>query len=351
MKVVFGSFGHPLLLTGWFALGIAASSAALAGAMVFSGSANSMEIGDPGGFVRWGLPAFTTVHHLSMSLVLASALFLVFVLPSHPESNDRRENSSFYVRTILVGSTAVAVWLFSAVMVLVLGYADILGRPPSIGSGFFQQFGSYVIGTGSGRARSIVVLLAVGVATLLMSRPGPRGIVLAGMLSAAAVAPLSMVGHSAEADSHWAAVISLALHILGVSAWVGGVILLGLLSDLLRVDRKLSAEATIIIFGRFSALAGVAFALVLGSGIIIALTRIGDMAALGSPYGTLVLLKTGALLGLGAIGYVHRRWISVAIRTGTTPSAPEWRLIGLETIIMGATLALAVVLAQTMPPG
>ncbi len=350
MKAVSSYFGHPLRLAAWSAVGIAAMSAALAGALALSGSAGSREIGDPGGFVRWGLPASTAVHHLSMSLVLASAIYLVFILPSLPASNCRREISAIYVRTILTGSTAAAVWLFSAVMVLVLGYADILGQPLSIGSGFFQQFGSYVTGTGSGRARSVVVLLAVGVATLLLSRPGRRGIVLAGTLSAAAVAPLSMVGHSASADAPWVAALSLGLHIVGVSAWLGGVILLGLLSDLLRVDRKSSAETTINIFGRFSNLAGVAFALVFGSGVIIALTRLGDVSALGSPYGILIVLKTVAILGLGVIGYCHRRWISAAITTGSTPSAPEWRLIGLESLIMAATLVLAAVLAQTTPP-
>lgn len=325
--------GRPLL-TG---AGIAGLSAfVLFGALAFTGAAEPRAIGDPGAFVRWALPAATFVHHTAMSITVASGLFLAGILPA---------GSPVFRRAAAVGAAAAVVWALSAAMVLLLGFADIVGQPLSVDPDFLRQLGYYVSSVASGQSRMALLLAAVVVAGLLALPPTRRGGAGAAAIAIAAVLPLSLIGHAASSALPFAAVSSLALHIAGVTVWVGGVMVLGLLAGLLNRPRSpwpRPADA----FRRFSTLAGIAFAVVFASGIINAVIRLGDFSSLFTPYGWLIIMKAAATLALGVSGYLHRKWIATA---GSTPARAAWRLIAVEILIMAATMAMAVVLAASDP--
>ncbi|GAB3271466.1 copper resistance D family protein [Arthrobacter pigmenti] len=327
--------GRPLL-TG---AGIAGLSAfVLFAALAFTGAAEPPAIGDPGAFIRWALPSATLIHHTAMSITVASGLFLAGILPTR---------SPLFQRAAEIGAIAACTWAFSAAMVLLLGFADIVGQPLSASPGFLQQLGLYASSVTSGRARLAVLLAAVVVAGLLVALPTRRGGACAAAVGVAAVLPLSLIGHATSSELRIAAVTSLALHVGGVAVWVGGVIVLGLLAGMLKPTHS-PQVVPVDVFRRFSTLAGVAFAVVFVSGILNSVIRLGDFSSLLTPYGSLIVVKTAATLGLGVIGYLHRRWISRP-RAGGAPPYAAWRLIGGEILIMTGTMAVAVALAASDP--
>lgn len=328
----------------WTGTTIAVTALALVAALEISGAAQSRTLGDPGPVVRWGLPAAVAIHHLSLSLVLASLAFVLVIVPGGTEG------SRLHARLVTVGRRAAAVWVLSAAAVLVFCFADTIGQPLSAAAAYAGEFTIYAWGTTPGRARAAILALAFMALVLLLLRPGRTLLWLAGIVTASAVVPLSMDGHALSAQVPWAAAGLLAVHVLGVAVWVGGVILLGLLADLLRSGRHGLSEGGLQVFQRFSRLAGAAYAAVFISGLITAVLRMESIDAVATAYGILVLLKTVAILALGVIGYLHRRWIASATRSGSMPTAPVARLVAVEILVMVATIALAVALSRTMPP-
>lgn len=322
---------------------LALTAVALAGALAVAGTAAPRVLGDPGALVRWGLPAALTIHHVALSVVLGSLAFSWGVPPSS------FRNPRMASRLVAAGRWAAATWAASAAAIVAFTFADTLGQPLSVHRGVVAEFETYVWGTEPGRARAVVLAVALVVLLLLVARPGGDAHLAALALAATAVMPLSMDGHALSTHVPWAST-ALALHVLGVAVWVGGVIVLGLLADLLRPGQSTAGES-LGTFTRFSLLAGIAYAAVFASGVATAVLRIGSLDALLTPYGILVLVKTGAMIGLGVIGYLHRRWLVAAVRSGKMPTAPVWRLIGLEILIMASTMAVAAVLSRTVPPG
>ncbi|MBM6622322.1 CopD family protein [Micrococcaceae bacterium RIT802] len=327
----------------WAGTAIVVTAVVLVGAVGISGAAQPRLLGDPGTLVRWGLPAAVSIHHLAMSIVLASLAFVLWIARAGSDGSRLR------ARLVAVGRWAAIIWAVSAVAVLFFCFADTIGRPlfAEVPGG---EFASYAWGTTPGRARLAVVVLAGLVAVLLQLRRGRIHHPLATVLTAAAVVPLSMDGHALSEQVPWAAAGVLAIHVVGVVLWVGGVIILGLLADLFRPAEAGTPGGGLVVFQRFSRLAGIAYAAVFVSGVATAVLRIPSIEALATPYGVLVLLKTAAILVLGVIGYLHRRWIVAATRSGMMPTAPVARLVAVEILVMGATIALAVALGRTMPP-
>lgn len=323
----------------WTVTGAAVMALALLLALVVSGNSAPRILGDPGALVRWGLPAALALHHVALSVVVGALAFTRGILA--PGLDDERLRA----RLAAIARWAAALWATAAAAVLVLTFADTIGHPLDGGIPW-GEFGIYAWGTTPGRAR--VAVLAVAFVVLLLARWRGDAQLVALTLAASTVVPLSQDGHALSSHNSLAPTL-LAGHVLGVAAWVGGVVVLGLVADLLRPGR---AHPRIVLdtFRRFSRLAGIAYALVFATGVATAALRIGTPDALASPYGGLVLAKTAATLGLGVIGFLHRRWISSATASGAAPSTPTWRLIAVEILVMGGTIALAVVLARTAPP-
>src|SRR5690606_5453505 len=89
----------------------------------------------------------------------------------------------------------------------------------------------------------------------------------------------------------------------------------GLLA-LVIVRRHLDGDRLRIVLARYSSVALVCFVVVAISGYASAAIRVGELSALATPYGLLVLGKVTALLALGAFGAVQRRWVIGRVRDG-----------------------------------
>jgi putative copper resistance protein D len=207
----------------------------------------------------------------------------------------------------------------------------------------------------TGRAWLAVIIIAAVVTTALFGVRSLTGLALTLVLALGGLVPPALIGHSASASDHEGAINSLGLHLVGVSAWVGGIIMLAALSGILgRSKPGGKTDITETVLRRFSALAGFAFVLVLASGVInasIRLTNWNDLFA--SDYGQLIVAKAVATLVLGGIGFMHRQWIIPQLsRTGAALSTRRvlWQLVIAELLIMGATSGIAVALGRSAPP-
>lgn len=322
---------------------ILAAALAVPAALAVTGIAQPRLLADPGTLVRIGLPAVLTVHHLAMAATLGSLMLAAVILPRDlprpAQGTGPRE------RAMGVAAAAATIWAFAAAAIIVLSYADIIGQPVSASEEFSRQLASYITEHGLGRTWVAMTSIAAVTATLAFAVRSAGAVTATLALAGCAVIPLSLIGHAAGSDDHNGAVNALALHLLGVCLWAGGVIALGLTAGRLTTNDGLVRT----VITRFSAVAGVAFALVVLSGIINSAYRISGWDALASPYGSLVLFKTVATLALGYIGFEHRRWIKGKAGSAAGSSL-VWMLIGVEAVIMGAVMAVSAVLGKT-PPG
>ncbi|MBD1594243.1 bifunctional copper resistance protein CopD/cytochrome c oxidase assembly protein [Arthrobacter sp. S1_S22] len=348
---------------GWQLAGLAALFLGLAAALVFSGAAGARAVSDPGALVRWGLPVSKAIHNVSLATVIGGLIFAVGILPRSAGPRSRAKEASggeapehpAFSRALAVASAAGAAWTLSAIAVLVLTYSDVAGQGLSGDAEFTQALVFFMTDIETGRAWLAVTIIAAIVTTALFGVRSLGGLALTLVVALVGLVPTALIGHSSSSADHEGAINSLGLHLVGVSTWVGGIIMLALLSGILTGPKAAaSADITEPTLRRFSSLAGFAFVLVLASGIINASIRITNWADLfGSPYGQLILAKSAATLVLGGIGFMHRQWVIPQLgRKGSTMSSRRvlWQLVLAEFLVMGATSGVAVALGRSAPP-
>ncbi|MEO5315877.1 cytochrome c oxidase assembly protein [Pseudarthrobacter sp. CC12] len=355
-----GTRGVPV---AWQVAGLAALFLGLAAALIFSGASAARSVADPGALVRWGLPISKAIHNVSLATVVGGLIFAVGILPKNLNGRGRdREKAGSgapehpaFTRVLAVAAVAGAVWTLSAIAVLVLTYADVAGQGLSGDPAFTQALVYFMTDIDTGRAWLAVTIIAAIVTTALFGVRSLGGLALTLILALIGLVPTALIGHSSSSSDHEGAINSLGLHLLGVSTWVGGIIILALLSGILTGPKAGAAsDITEPTLKRFSTLAGFAFVLVFASGIINAAIRVTSWHDLfGSAYGQLILAKTAGAVVLGGIGFMHRQWVIPQLgRKGATMSSRRvlWQLILAELLVMGATSGIAVALGRSAPP-
>ncbi|MFJ7750227.1 cytochrome c oxidase assembly protein [Arthrobacter sp. NPDC097144] len=338
---------------------------ALTAALLFSGAAAAQELSDPGALTRWALPVAKAVQNGAMAAVIGSLVFAVAILPKSLKLTrgrkvraDEPEHPAF-ARAMSLAGVAAGIWTLSAVAVLLFTYSDVSGLPLSADATYTQGLGSFLTDFSTGRAWLAVSIIAAVVTTLCFGVRSLNALAATAVLAFGAIVPIALVGHSAGGDDHSAAVNSIGLHLAGVCLWIGGLIVLAVIS------RQLG-PITGVVLRRYSALAGFAFALVFLSGIVNASLRITSLSQLNSEWGQLVIFKAAATLVLGVIGFLHRRWIIPQLPAkvpGSAAGSSEhggprskgaqrvlWQLIGVELLIMAAVSGVAVALGRTATP-
>ena len=355
--------GTPGVPVAWQVAGLAALFLGLAAALIFSGASAARSVADPGALVRWGLPISKAIHNVSVATVVGGLIFAVGILPKNLNGRGRdREKAGSgapehpaFTRVLAVAAVAGAVWTLSAIAVLVLTYADVAGQGLSGDPAFTQALVYFMTDIDTGRAWLAVTIIAAIVTTALFGVRSLGGLALTLILALIGLVPTALIGHSSSSSDHEGAINSLGLHLLGVSTWVGGIIILALLSGILTGPKAGAAsDITEPTLKRFSTLAGFAFVLVFASGIINAAIRVTSWHDLfGSAYGQLILAKTAGAVVLGGIGFMHRQWVIPQLgRKGATMSSRRvlWQLILAELLVMGATSGIAVALGRSAPP-
>jgi putative copper resistance protein D len=335
--------------SGWLLATALLSAGVLAGALALGeGAPQAVPTGlpDAGRLTGWGLPVVRLLVDFAAVTTVGLLLTGVFLLPS-PEGR----MAGLALRAIRAAGPVAAAWAVLCVGQLLLAVSDAFAVPLSgtFGGGLLNGF---ALESSTGRALLAQALLAALVAVSARFTLATREGVVLLAVAVAALAPPVLTGHSAAAGSHNLAVVSLLVHVVSVSAWVGGLLGLGWVAW--RGSKRFPAA-----LARFSVLAAWCLALVAVSGTLNAAVRLGEPSTLlSSSYGALVLAKAAALVALGALGWQHRRRSVIAL---TGPEGGEQasarpvrlafvRLAALELTLMAVTMALAVALSRTPTP-
>lgn len=334
-------------------------------ASYFAGTAQASELGDPGPFVRWALPAAKALHHSSMAITIAALVFAATILPrstkpKRPEpgkhDTDGGQTHPAFARTLNLAAASGMVWTVSAAAVLVFNFWDLVGKPMSTDPSYTSAMLDYVLNISVGKAWAWMIVIAAITSSLAFGVRSPAWVGATTAFSFAGILPMSLIGHAAGGDDHWGAVNSIMLHLAGVCLWFGGIVVLAALAPLLaaKAPGRYPGARPILagtVLHRFSALATISIILVAGSGVVNATIRITDWDQWMTPYGWLVIAKALATIALGALGLAHRRRVIPALEAGKLAATrAAWLIVGAETIIMATVMALATVLARTAPP-
>ena len=343
----------------------------MSAALLYGGAAAPREVTDPGALVRWGLPVLETIHNISMTAVLGALLFAIGVVPrftgtgrKRPPRNHREQHGEaehpVFTSVLQLAQDAAVVWTVSAIAVLIFTYSDVSGTGLGTGENYTQQLLHYITQISTGQAQATVIMVAAVVTTLIFGVRALLGLLCTLGLSMIALVALALNGHSAGGDDHMGAVNSLGLHLLGVSLWVGGIIVLVWIGPLLArestvVSRRGAAThrepLLAVVLRRYSVVAFGCYFTVLLSGIVNAQIRIGNWQQLDTGYGHIVVSKLVLTLLLAVVGFAHRQWLIPGLVAGSrSRTATLWRVIVVELALMGLLMGIATALSRTAPP-
>ena len=274
----------------------------------------------------WGLPLDRWVRDVAAAIVLGFIVVGGLLLPRIDH------------RLVRLASVAALAWLVALLAQVPLTVSELLGRPisdsldPVIVTSLLTQtqLGQILI------AQVVLVALVALLGWAILGRV--TGAIVLGM-AATAAGLTGLMGHSGLHSGHTSASISLAIHLLAVGVWVGG--LIAVCSHVMR-----HPDDAAMAIRRFSTLALVCVVVLAESGLLNASLRVDGVASLiTTPYGTLILAKAVLLAALIVFGWRQRRHV---VPTGDDVSLV--RFAGYEVLLMGIALGVSVALSRTAPP-
>ena len=146
------------------------------------------------------------------------------------------------------------------------------------------------------------------------ARPAPRPLALpAGIL----VFLPALAGHTSVQSPVALLLPADVLHVLAMSAWLGGIVVLvlALRSATARLEQADRSRLLLAVIGRFSRLALAAFAVFVVTGAAMAIVQVASLSALSTTaFGRAVLYKVLLFLVLLGFGYVNRNRLLPALR-------------------------------------
>lgn len=278
----------------------------------------------------FALPIDIWIRDIAMAITIGGAI-VGGVLAPRPDPRVGRLTSG-----------AALVWLVALASQAVLTVSEVLAMP--LGSSFDPTImWSLLTQTTLGRVILIQFGLVAMVAVLgwvVLDRI--TGLIVAGACVAAGFL-LGFTGHSGISDGHSVATVSLGLHVVSASAWIGG-----LIATIAVVTARASNSQ--VVLRRFSVLALICVILLAESGLLNASLRLdGPAALITSPYGAIITAKVCVLIVL--IGYGWRQRRRVINRLPAQSTAETLVQLSLwEVAWMGIVIGLSVALSRTAPP-
>jgi copper transport protein len=312
---------------------VSADSHPVSGAFTFSvGAPSAAPTGDPVstdrglqvalGVARWA-------GYLGSALLVGGVAFLCWCWPA----GWRTPRAP---RVTLLG--AALVLLGCAGALLLKGPLDAGLGASALGRG---ELVSEVLESTYGRATLSRALLALLLAALvaLRRRLTVRELgAYAAVLGACIAVSFALAGHAAAGSHRTLALLSESVHVLAMSAWLGGLVLL--LAG--AVWREPDAHRVLL---RFSTLALTSVAALVLTGLFQSWRQVGSLAALGpTTYGRELLVKTGLVLVVLAAAAVSRRVLRR--RDGLRTLR---RSVAVEAVVVLAVLGVTSGLVATEP--
>lgn len=280
---------------------------AVVAATAFGGGAAPLELGDPGGFVRWSLPVLRVVHDAAAAVTVGALVLGAFLVPETTRTA-RRESLAQ-----LAGGAAI-VWFLAGIGRMLTDFASLAGLRLT-DSTYFSQLVAFVWELDSTRTAVIssAIVGVIAIAAPLARTKGALAWAAAG--SVLALLPLALSGHSAASLDHMSGVNALAFHLVSATVWIGGLV------ALLVVRPSLGTHLAVTV-RRYSSIAAWCFAFLVLSGLLATWINIGGLDGLDSRYGVLLILKAVAAIVLGVIGWWHRSRIIAGLEAGAQGATP-----------------------------
>ena len=307
---------------------------ALVASLAIGGGAAAPAIDDPGPIVRFGLPTLKLVVNIAVSVAIGAIVLATFVLGP---------NSSRFGMVLDTAAASAGVWAVASAGTALLTFLSVTGVPFSFDARFGEQLGYFLTEIEAGTTWVFATLAAAAVTVLCFAVRSQTALVFVLVLAGAGLYPMALQGHSSTASDHDTAVTALWLHLTFAAVWLGGLLVIVLIRNM-----GSTVELTSVL-SRYSSVALVCFVVVAVSGYVSAEIRIGSLDRLASPYGTLVLAKVGALIALGVIGALHRRFILHRMDDGAARRW-FWQLALAEMAFMGLASGVAAALARSASP-
>ncbi|MFF2269119.1 copper resistance CopC/CopD family protein [Cellulosimicrobium cellulans] len=200
-------------------------------------------------------------------------------------------------------------------------------------------------------------LAAVAAWAVLLGRPGRRawrpahasrapasGIVTTTALAVAVAVSVALAGHASAAPIPALAVALTTAHVLAAVTWTGGLVLVA------RFHRGATRAAVRALLPAWSKLAIVATAVLAASGLLRAVGEVAPVEALWTtPYGILLLAKTGLLGALLLLGDAARRHVRSRASGEGSAGRRFRRGVAAEAVVAVVVLGISGVLATTPP--
>lgn len=296
--------------------------------LVIGGAATESLLADPGVLVRFGTPASKLAVSASMALLLGGLAVKLFALPPG-KAADR-------VHYLALGSSITL--SFAMVAYSSLTFLTVFAAPVTLDPGFEASLRYFLVDTDLGRLLVIVTGLSLVVTVILALAHSFWWSAIAFALSVAMVWPFGEMSHSGGTDNHGIAVSALALHIIFVSLWSGG-----LLASVVAMASGADREATL---RRYSSIALLSISIVASTGIASSVVRIESWDNIDSGYGIIVALKAAITVIAGLLGARWRKSIipTISQRRGVAAFAI------VETALLAVALGLATGLGRTATP-
>ena len=306
--------------------------AVLVAGLAYGGGAAELPFWDTGPVVRWGLPGAKLLVNLAGAGMAGALVVALFTL---------KPGERAFTVALDAASISAAVFTVASGLTAYLTFLNVLGAQPSADAQFGEQLGRFLSDTDLGRTWLITTLAGAAVTVLAFAVRTWTPTLFVAIAAVATLIPMATQGHSGEDANHDEAVLALVLHVIAAAVWLGGLLLM------VWIRPVLQTPAMAVALSRYSSIALAAFVVVAISGTMRAVIGIGAWDALGSPYGILVLVKVGALIGMGVLGAAYRR--RLIGRLGERARV-FWALVLLELAFMGVAAGAAAALARTNPP-
>ncbi|HYN30165.1 MAG TPA: cytochrome c oxidase assembly protein [Dermatophilaceae bacterium] len=313
----------------------AAAATAVVVAALLTGGLAPLAVDDPGPFVRWGLPVVTAISSIAASATLGLLGLAAFLVPERRTTQRRREATS-------LAALAALVWAVATGVTVLLTFADLAGLPLTT-PGFSTQLVTFAWELEVTRVLLVSAGIGAAVAAVAAVTRSRALTAWLALLTVVGVVILALTGHAAGSASHEDAVNALAVHLLGVTAWLGGLLALAVMRP--RLGRDLGVTVR-----RYSVIATWAFVAVALSGVQQAVIRLGGWDGLGTAYGAMVLAKVMALVLLGVAGWRQRGNLAGRLAADPSDGRAFGRLALGELALMGLATGLASLLSRTAPP-
>jgi putative copper resistance protein D len=269
---------------------------------------------------------------ITSSFFLVGALLAVTFLTL--DVNGKIAQTNFELRKL--ASIASLIWMISNLAFIVLTLANILNSSVSevLQTNVLRSF-LLQIPLGQYLFTQLLLSILISIIIPRFTSIGTGTFLLLATLLAIVIPVFQ--SHSASSGSHLIAIGSLAIHVIALALWVGGVFALAFLSP----------ESRAAAVPRFSVLALWAAIAVVISGSVNAFIRLNFKEALNSSYAYLVLAKVFLTAGLIVLGYLHRK----NLRNSSEIKGQKFlKLIFAEVVIMTFTLLIGSRLSASQPP-